>query len=217
MKTTKSIEIDQDIFLNSLLKGDHRKGSVVARSYSKSDEEIKLFYEHIVKPSLYKIGELWELNMITVAAEHLATSISESIMNELYEQVISDERVSKKVVLGCVENELHQVGIKMVADIFEMNGWDTFFLGASIPTSELISYAQDIDPNAIALSLTVYSHLPSLLHMIEEIRISLPEIPIVVGGQAFRHGGAVQVVAIPNVFIFNNLDEIELFIQNKAK
>jgi MerR family transcriptional regulator, light-induced transcriptional regulator len=155
---------------------------------------------------------LWELNMITVAAEHLATSLSESIMNELYEQIISDVRISKKVVLGCVENELHQVGIKMVADIFEMHGWDTFFLGAGIPTSEFISYIHDIKPDIVALSLTVYSHLPSLINMIEEIRISFPEIPVFIGGQAFRHGGSGVVLAIPNVFVFNNLIEIESFI-----
>jgi MerR family transcriptional regulator, light-induced transcriptional regulator len=203
---------DSESFLSSLLKGDRKHGSEIAKKYSNSHDNIKQFYEKVVKTSLYKVGELWEYNTITVAAEHLATSLSESIMNDLYEMVISENRVSRKVVLGCVENELHQVGVKMVADIFEMHGWDTFFLGANIPTSELISYSHEIKPDIIALSLTVYSHLPILKNMIREIQSELPNVIIITGGQAFRHGRDEVNEKYPNVKIFNSLNEIESYI-----
>jgi MerR family transcriptional regulator, light-induced transcriptional regulator len=207
---------DSESFLSSLLKGDRKHGSEIAKRYSNSHENIKQFYEQIVKTSLYKVGELWEYNTITVAAEHLATSLSESIMNELYEMVISENRVSRKVVLGCVENELHQVGVKMVADIFEMHGWDTYFLGANIPTSELIAFSREIKPDIIALSLTVYSHLPVLKNMIREIQSQLPNIPVIAGGQAFRHGGDDVNTKFPKVRVFNSLNDIENYILKLA-
>jgi len=205
---------DREFFLSALLKGNRKQGSEIAHKYSNSQDDIKLFYEQVVKSSLYKVGELWEYNTITVAAEHLATSLSESIMNELYEMVISENRVSKKTVLGCVENEMHQVGIKMVADIFEMHGWDTFFLGTNIPTSELINYSLDVKPEIIALSLTVYSHLPLLEKMIREIQSKLPETQIIVGGQAFLHGGTDVLTAYRKVKVFKTFSEIEDFILN---
>jgi len=153
--------------------------------------------------------------MISVAAEHLATSISESIMNELYEKIIADDRVQKKVVLGCVENELHQVGIKMVADICEMNGWDTYFLGANVPASDLIAYSREVKPNLIALSLTVYSHMSALENMIREFQSELPNLQIITGGQAFLHAGNEVLAAYPNVKVFNTLTEIEDFINKR--
>jgi len=203
---------DSESFLSALLKGDRKLGSDIARKYSNSQDDIKLFYEHIVKTALYKVGELWEYNTISVAAEHLATSLSESIMNELYERVISEKRVPKKVVLGCVENEMHQVGVKMVADVFEMHGWDTFFLGANIPTSELISYCREIKPDIVALSLSVYSHLPALEKMIREFQHEFPNLQIIVGGQAFQHGESEIPSKYPDVKVFMTLFEIEDFI-----
>ena len=52
---------------------------------------IKIIYEKLFKISLYKIGELWEYNKISVATEHLASAIVESILNENYLQIISEE------------------------------------------------------------------------------------------------------------------------------
>ncbi|MDA3880061.1 MAG: cobalamin-dependent protein [Prolixibacteraceae bacterium] len=151
---------DKEIFLDALLKGDMRKGSAIAKKYVASHDDIKNFYEHVIKPSLYKVGEMWEYNVITVAAEHLATAVSESIMNELYEYVISEERTPYKIVLGCIENEQHQVGVKMIADVFEMHGWDALFLGANTPTDDFISYIHETNPDLIGLSLSIYSHVP---------------------------------------------------------
>ena len=51
------------------------------------------------------MGRLWETNRITVAVEHLATAITEGILNELFEQIISGKRYSKKVAVACTEKK----------------------------------------------------------------------------------------------------------------
>lgn len=212
MASGGGMQTDYELFLNALLHGDRRSAATVARKYAGSHDMIKFFYENVVKSSLYRVGELWEYNSITVAAEHLATSISESVMNDLYENVIADNRVPYKVVLGCVENEQHQVGVKMVADIFEMHGWDTFFLGAGIPVDELIEYASGVNPDVIALSLTIYSHFTGLEKMIKAIHQRWPLIPIIVGGQAFLHGGQEVIEKYQQVLLLRSFEEIEQYI-----
>lgn len=204
---------DKEIFLEALLKGNRKKGSEIAKKYVSSHDDIKIFYEDIVKPSLYKIGEMWEYNIITVAAEHLATAVSESIMNELYEHVISLERTPYKIVLGSIEEEQHQVGIKMIADIFEMHGWDTYFLGANTPTNDFISFIEEIAPDIIALSLSIYSHIPIFERMIKQIRAQYPDIPIIAGGQAFTHGGQEVAEKNKNTTVISNIYDTEKFIK----
>ena len=90
MNEQDNLVSDQEKFTEALLKGSYSKALSIAHKYALSHDMIKIFYEQVVKPSLYRIGELWEYNQITVAAEHLATSLSESVMNELYENIISD-------------------------------------------------------------------------------------------------------------------------------
>lgn len=206
---------DTSIFLDALLKGDRKMASKVAKKYSTTPESIKLLYEEIMKTALYKVGELWEYNLISVAAEHLATSISESVMNEIYDKIIADERASKKVVLSCIEGEQHQVGIKMVADIFEMHGWDSLFLGSDVPSSEFISYINETSPELIAISISIYSRMNQLQNLVIELTKLFPNIEIIIGGQAFRHGGKELFKSYNQIRIFENLIDIEKYIITK--
>lgn len=194
-------------YLEGLLKGDRNKCSDLAHQYLRNDHSVKDLYEEVFKNALYEIGLLWEKNKITVATEHMATAITEGILNELFEQLISIERTNKKVVLACAEDEKHQVGIKMVADMFEMKGWESFFLGTGIPTSELIKFIQQIEPDVIAISLSIYFNYAKLVSMIEAIRQAFPNLLILVGGQAFKHdfenglNGFPQVVMLPDLYL----------------
>lgn len=206
-----------NVFITSLINGNRKKCSDIVHNLLNENISIIDLYENLIKPSLYKIGELWEYNKISVAVEHMATSTTEAILNELYEQVISDVRQSKKVVVGCVENEFHQVGIKMVSDIFEQNGWDTFFLGANTPLKDLILFAKSINPDIIALSLSIYFNIPMLQKMILEIKETFPGVQILVGGQAFSRGGSNIIDQYQNVVLIKDLRSLESYIQKKLK
>ena len=204
----------QKEFLKALISGNRSKCSELSKIYLNNDDSIKVLYETIIKKSLYEVGELWEYNKISVATEHLASAIVEGILNEFYFKIISGHKINKTVVVSCVENEFHQIGIKMISDVFEMNGWNAYFLGANTPTNELISFAKAIKPDIFAISLSIYFHLPILEKMIPIIRKEFPELPILVGGQAFRHGGQEILLKYENVIYKPDLNSTELFIKN---
>jgi len=199
------------VFLENLLSGNRTVCSEITHRYLDINPSIEDLYEELFRSSLYQVGKLWETNKISVATEHIATAITEGLLNELYERIISQKRQHKSVVLACVENELHQVGIKMVGDIFEKNGWESFFLGAGIPTGELLRFMQQAKPNVLAISLSVYFNLPNLLKMLNAIRIDFPALPILLGGQAI---GLLTPERLPeNCRIFSDLHQLETYIE----
>lgn len=203
----------QKLFLDALLVGDRQKCYEIFNSYITEGHSLKVVYETILKKALYRIGELWEYGKISVATEHLASAIVENLMNAFYYRVISGKKIDKNVVVSCVEKEYHQIGIKMVSDVFEMNGWNSHFLGANTPTKELITFLKTIKPDILALSLSLYFHLPVLEKMIIEIREEFPELLILVGGQAFRYGGADMVFKYPLVMLESDLEGVELYLR----
>lgn len=203
------------LFLEHLLNGNKPDASRIIHDLVKENTSIKSIYEKVIKPALYQVGDFWEQNWITVAEEHTATSITESIMNELYPSIIAGAKgFPGKVVVGCVEGEMHQVGAKMVADMFELRGWDTWFPGANIPTSELVRYIQKIEPDVTALSASIYFHLPALENMILEIRAVFPDMPLLIGGQAFRHGGREIISRFNRLTFISDLEELEIYINS---
>jgi methanogenic corrinoid protein MtbC1 len=201
-------------FLRLLLSGNRAACSAYAHDYYRQHNSIQDLYENLLKKALYEVGRLWEFNKISVAAEHLASAIVEAILNEFYPEIVSREKGDKTVILTCIEQEMHQIGIKMVGDVFEKQGWNTYFLGANTPTKELIDYTKLIQPHLLGVSLSLYFHLPALEAMLQSIRREFSVMTVLVGGQAFRHGGREFLERYEQVFYKPDLNSVESFIEN---
>lgn len=206
-----------DEYLESLLRGDRAACSSVAQQYLAETPSIKELYENVFKDALYKVGQLWERNKISVATEHLATAITEGILNELYAEFDLAAPVNHKVVLTTAEHEDHQVGIKMVADIFEMQGWETFYLGTGIPAEELIRFIREVDADMLAVSLSVYFNFSSLLQLLEKIEAAFPELPVLVGGQALQRSEKDLSASFSNIKYISTLHSLEDYITSITK
>ena len=201
-------------FRDALLKGDRVYCSQFIQNELNKNKSIFELYESIIRESMYEIGELWEFNKISTATEHLASAIVEAILNEIYPVVVSDKNHNNSVVLACVENEMHQIGIKMVSDVFELNGWKTYFLGVNVPTYELIRFVKEIKPELLAISMSLYFHLPVMEKMTLQINKELPDLKIFIGGQGFQLGGKDIFSGNKNIEYFPDLISLNNYLKN---
>ncbi|MEI6412961.1 MAG: cobalamin-dependent protein [Pseudomonadota bacterium] len=195
-------------YLKALLAGDRQQCRILFETWLAAESDLRVLYQNLVQRSLYEVGALWEHGRISVATEHLATAITESLLNLVYPRLFSQPRLGKSAVVTCTANEYHQIGGKMVADIFELNGWRGYFLGANTPPGDLLVLIREKHPDVVALSLAVHFNLESLLQTATTVRTEFPEMPILVGGQAFHWGGREQVEQIAGVRYLGSLDEL---------
>lgn len=179
-------DLQQQNFLEALLNGKRSESTAMVMQELARQKSVQTLYETIFKTALYRIGDLWQDGKISVATEHLASAVIEAIMNELYDRIITVEHTGKTVVAACVEGELHRIGIRMVADVFEMNGWHAYFLGANTPDSDLFDFIHKNTPDALALSLSNVHRLAVLEKTVEAVRREFPYLLVLVGGWAFR-------------------------------
>jgi methanogenic corrinoid protein MtbC1 len=203
-------------FENYLISGDYEKALELVKDILNEEIEIKVLYDEILKKSLYKVGEMWEANKITVATEHLASAIVETLLSEVYFKIVTKDKIDKTVVVACTENEFHQIGIKMVSDVFEMNGWKVVFLGANSTTDIIIETVEAEKPDILAISLSVPFNLPVLDKMLFKIRERFPEQFILVGGQAFLHGGFDVLNKYEKVIYKSDLKDLEEFLKSNV-
>jgi methanogenic corrinoid protein MtbC1 len=201
-------------YLHALLAGEKGKCIETVNGLLRKGVTIYDLYIHLFQKSMYQVGELWEQNRISVAVEHLATAITESLLTLVYPLIFSAEHIGKKAVVSCVASEYHQLGGKMAADIFELNGWDSYFLGANTPPEELLKLIQQKKPDLLGLSLSIYFNVENLYRVLEMVRGSFRDLPVLVGGQAFRWGGRERVEKYPGVAVIPTLTELESFIRD---
>ena len=196
-------------YLMSLLAGEHCPCHTVVSGLLERRVEIKELYSGLFQRSLYEVGELWERRKISVAVEHMASAITESLLALVYPAIFSAEHFDKSVVISCAANEHHQIGGKIIADYFELHGWHGYFLGANTPESDLLQMIDDKQPQLIGLSLSIYFNLPNLVKIIRAITDRRHESQIIVGGQAFRHGGVDVLSQFSNVRYVSSLGDLD--------
>ena len=177
-----------------------------------STPELGWIYDDLVRRSLYEVGEQWEQGKISVATEHLATAISEGLLNLIYPRLFARPRLGKSAVITCVANEYHQIGGKMVADIFELDGWRGYF-SARIAVGDVKLLIKEKRPDVVALSLATVLNFDPLMSPAAQIRGAFPETPILVGGQAFRWIGRGKIEGLSGVRCLTNLGELDAWIR----
>lgn len=203
-------------YLHGMLTNDRALCRACFVAWLDAEPALAPLYEGLVRRSLYEVGELWEQGKISVAKEHLATAISESLLNLTYPRLFAQPRVDRSAVVTCVANEYHQIGGKMVADVFELHGWRGYFLGANTPVDAVNSLVAEKHPQVVALSAASALNLNRLVKSTREIRAAFPAVPILVGGQAFRWGGREEVEKIAGVRCLTTLNELETWIKEST-
>lgn len=196
-------------YLACLIKGDRTRCAETVTSLLDRRVEIKTLYLELFQKSLYDVGLMWEANKISVAREHLATAITESLLSLIYPELFAKEEKTRSVVISCAVNEFHQVGGKIVADFCEIHGWDAYFLGANTPMEHLLGFIDEVRPDLIGLSLSVYFNLPRLKKEIRAIQSNFSRTDLMVGGQAFALGGEKMLSSVANINYVPGLDELE--------
>ena len=197
-------------YFNFLLKGKRKECTKIVQYLLNQDIDIQILYIDLFQKSLYEVGELWEYNKISVAKEHLVTAITEGLINLVYPKLFENETalINKSVVISCSANEFHQIGGKMVADVFELHGWDSHFLGANTPVNNMLEYIQDEKPDLVGLSVSVFFNMTSLKTGIEAIKSNFPNMDIFVGGQAFNWGGSEIIKNFTNTDYIPSIQEL---------
>lgn len=175
-------------YLELLLKGDrHSAGKMIIEAVD-NGISVKDIYLHVFQSSLYEIGRLWQENKITVAQEHYCTAATQLIMSQLYPYISRGDKSGKVLVATSVSKELHEIGVRMVADFFEMDGWNTFYLGANTPTESIIETIITKRADLVLISATISSHIGEVMELIRAIRScgECRDPKIIVGGYPFR-------------------------------
>ncbi len=175
-------------YLDLLLASNRTEASqLILKAVRDDGIPVQDIYLSVFQPCQREVGLLWQTGRISVAQEHFCTAATQLCMSQLYPYIFSSEKNGNVAVITCAQGELHEVGVRMVADLLEMNGWDAFYLGANVPINSVVDFVKEKDPNMIGISATITSHLPQVKDLINMIRsIESKHTCIMVGGYPFN-------------------------------
>jgi methanogenic corrinoid protein MtbC1 len=161
-----------------------------------------VIHDHVVRPALVLVGDLWADGRISIAEEHLATSISMRVLTLQREAFrVARQRASTRVLLAGAQGERHVVGLEMAGSVILHAGYDVRLLGADLPVGEVAAAVARHRPSVVGFSAATPWTAAALPDAFEAVRRVSPDTGIVVGGRGVdeRMAAAWDVVVCRHV------------------
>jgi len=150
---------------------------------------IPALYRDVLARILMDTGAAWQSGEAAIWEEHLASATVRTIVEIVYPGVLKVKAAAtstgRTVLLACPPEEGHDLGLRMVADRFDMAGWTTYFLGPDTPVAEIADAARRLGADAIVMSSSTHYHRLAVRHAVDALKGELPGVDIWVGGPAF--------------------------------
>jgi len=175
-------------YFDFVLSGDKDLATKLILDAARNKFSVKDIYFYVLERSLKEVGRLWEMNIMDISQEHYFSNVTQQIMSQLYPYINTKEKNGYSCVSLSVNGDFHNIGIRMVTDLLEAEGWKTYYLGSNIPTQNVIKAVQERKANMLVISATMAFNLDSVSNLIMAVRTAkqCKNVKIMVGGRAFN-------------------------------
>jgi MerR family transcriptional regulator, light-induced transcriptional regulator len=150
------------------------------------------FYDKLLKPVMYRIGDLWQQDQLDVATEHASTNTAISLIKIINERLTvrtteAGTSSEYKAVICTPDGELHGLACNMIESLLLNKGFKVYNISTSIPTDYIVDYIGDLQPDIIFISITLVENIRSAERLVQQIHAKYNnKLPVVVGGSAFN-------------------------------
>jgi len=172
-------------YLEALLSGERRRANDIIADSVNNPFRIKQLYLDVLIPAQTEIGRMWHADEIGIAEEHYATAATQSVIATLANAEQPKRWNGKNVVLALAEGNAHDMVLRVLASLFEQEGWRAFMLGADLPIPDLADGVRIFGADLIVLSASMPTQLRAVRVAISAMRAVAPDVKILVGGRAF--------------------------------
>jgi len=196
--------IQEEVFI--LLNDCNVKGLVDI--YEKYSRLLGLtdFYDKLLKPVMYRIGDLWQKGQLDVATEHASTNTALGLVKIINERITARTKEPSsryKAVICTPDGELHGLACNIIESLLLSKGFKVYNISTSIPSDYIIDYIRDLQPDIVLVSITLVENIKSAERLVHQIHAKYNnKLPVVVGGSAFNNMKQYQNNII-DAFIIN--------------
>ncbi|MFN8513692.1 MAG: MerR family transcriptional regulator [Chloroflexia bacterium] len=170
----------------ALLNFDERAATLIAEEAFALYRVEEVFVQIFV-PLLIEIGDRWHRREATVAQEHFASHFVERRLSSLFQASLPIVGRGTIVIAGAPD-ELHELGIMMLAVFLTRRAWNVVYLGANVPIADLLHTIGQVQPALVCLSASN----ERTAHLLDAAAQAITQLPaprplVAFGGAAFNH------------------------------
>ncbi|NNC80825.1 MAG: excisionase family DNA-binding protein [Acidimicrobiales bacterium] len=169
-----------------LLAGDEAGSVQILEDAMAAGADAEEVYLDILRPSLATVGKRWADGEISIADEHIATTVAHRVLARLGSRMTARGRSRGTILLAVVQFDQHSIPTAMLRDLLQVRGFDVVDLGANTPSGSIIERAAATpDLLAIGLAATHKDNDAAITETLNALHAAT-DVPVVLGGSAIR-------------------------------
>lgn len=127
----------------------------------------------VVFPLMKLVGDRWLNGTLTIAQEHMTSSILRNLLGGLV-RLSTSSTSSQRILFATPSGELHEFGILAAAMLAVAGGFEALYLGSSLPAAEIVAAAKQTLPRAVVVGIKASKPTTAT---IEELRLLATKLP----------------------------------------
>ena len=195
-------QLRKDVF-NYLTTGERDTTIKIYETFTKGASSVD-FFEKILKPVMYEVGDLWAANKLSVASEHIASNIAHDLVKHIGEKISrSDGRA--KILVCTPPGEEHNLGCNILESFLQSKKYKVFNLSPNAPTEDVLDFIRNDKPDLVLVSITLDENIKPGQRFVKKLAEKY-DIPVFVGGLALANnnskfnGTVIQDDSLPKIY-----------------
>jgi methanogenic corrinoid protein MtbC1 len=179
-------------YLAAVHDGERREAINIALALLHQGVSGEQVITDLLAPAQVRIGRYWQEGQWSIAMEHQASAIAESVLRAVVHSAMTAPGAIRegsfgRVVVVCGEGEWHVLPGRMAAEVLRLRGAEVSFLEPSVPADELSGFLGDDPPRVVAVTCSMPISLVGAWRSISALR--LIGTTVVCAGQGFGPDG----------------------------
>jgi len=177
-------------YLEHVLAGDRRGAIAVVVDCARGGMPVSVLLTDVLEAAQREIGRRWQEGHVTIAQEHFCTAVTQLALAALHPYLFERHaagRARRRLVAVQAGDGMHQVGLRMVVDLLEHDGWDTTYLGAQDDPGRVVEVLADQRATVLAVSASMPADVTFAEALVRAVRADprTSRVHVIVGGRAF--------------------------------
>jgi dimethylamine corrinoid protein len=185
-----------DVLVNLVKEGEDIKAADLAKEVID-----KIKPEDIIKAltiGMRELGVLFENKDIFIPELLIASDALMAVMDIVEPHLLkNDQEKKKKIVIGTVAGDIHEIGKNIVAIVFKAEGFEVVNLGTDVSVRQFIDKAEEIEADIIGLSTLMTTTMEIQREVIEQLKKEgkREKYKIMIGGASVNQKWADKIGA----------------------
>ncbi|MCX6396862.1 MAG: cobalamin-dependent protein [Propionibacteriales bacterium] len=173
-------------YLTLVLQGRRDDARAFVQDALRRGTSIRSILLDVLEAAQREIGRRWQIGQISVAQEHYCTAVTQMVLTDLYPRLFTGTPSPHRLVAVDAPGSLHQVGLRMVVDLLEFEGWETSYVTSTDP-GDIVDHVAQHQASVLAISVSMPGQIPHVQALIAAIRSDprARDVKVLVGGRPF--------------------------------